>query len=187
MRVRSAKSSSSDSKRPATSTIQHKPAQRSPNHVPAPQRERILQKHVAGKSIVEISREENRNRETVARIVHSDDMAEMVNRMREKFYGLAESALSTVEEAVEKRKDAQLSYKILLDTGIVPTLADRMRILAPSERVNEQAAVYRIIAQLVGHSVAKLRAYGSDTTEVEQKLADAGGRVDESGKIVPVE
>ena len=106
--------------------------------------------------------------------------------MREKFYGLAESAFSTVEEAVEKRKDAQLSYKILSDTGIVPTVADRMRILAPSESVDERAAVYRIIAQLVGQGVAKLRAYEHDTTEVEQQLADAGGRVDENGKIVPI-
>src|ERR1700746_318564 len=99
MRVCSKKSSSSvktskHSKRPETSTTQHKPAKRSRNRVPAPQRERILQKHIAGKSVVEISREENRNRETVARIVHSDDMRELVSHMREKFYGLAESAFS---------------------------------------------------------------------------------------------
>jgi hypothetical protein len=88
---------------------------------------------------------------------------------------------------VEEKKDAQLAYKILLDTGIVPTLADRMRILAPSEPINEQAAVYRIMAQFVGQGIAKRRAYGYDPTEYEQRLADAGGRVDENGKIVPIE
>jgi hypothetical protein len=190
--VRSNKSNSSldtatNSEHSEASTTRHKPAKRSRNRVPAPQRERILQKHVTGKSIVEISREENRNRETVARIVHSDEMRELVSRMREKFFGLAESALSTVEEAVEEKKDAQLAYKILLDTGIVPTLADRMRILAPSEPINEQAAVYRIMAQFVGQGIAKRRAYGYDPTEYEQRLADAGGRVDENGKIVPIE
>jgi hypothetical protein len=106
--VHSNKSNSSldtatNSEHSEASTTRHKPAKRSRNRVPAPQRERILQKHVTGKSIVEISRAENRNRETVARIVHSDEMRELVSRMREKFFDLAESALSTVEEAVAKR------------------------------------------------------------------------------------
>ncbi len=41
--------------------------------IPAPQRERILQKYVAGQSIREIAREENRARETVTKIIRCDD------------------------------------------------------------------------------------------------------------------
>src|SRR5438067_2712026 len=124
MRGRSKKTSSSvkaskRSKRPETSTTQHKPAKRSRDRVPAPQRERILQKHIAGKSVVEISREENRNRETVARIVHSDEMKDLVSDMRKSLYGILQPCFETVLYAVEEKQDSQLAYKILTDTGVV--------------------------------------------------------------------
>src|SRR6516165_2683891 len=43
----------------------HKPAKLSRNRIPPPQRERILQRYVAGQSVALIAREENRNRESV--------------------------------------------------------------------------------------------------------------------------
>jgi hypothetical protein len=146
-----------------------------------------LQKHIAGKGIVEISREKKRNRETVAKIVRSDEMRDYVVRMREAFYGLADSALRTVRQAVEQEKDGQLSYKLLADTGIVPTPGERMQFMAAKESQNETGAVLTIVAKLVGGGVRKLRAYGMDTTRDEYRLAQAGGRVDESGNIVPLE
>jgi DNA-binding CsgD family transcriptional regulator len=53
---------------------QLKPAKRTRNRIPLAQRERILQESVAGKSITQIARKENRNRETVARIVKGDEI-----------------------------------------------------------------------------------------------------------------
>jgi hypothetical protein len=106
-----------NSKGISTSVNQHNPPNRGRNHVPAPQRERILQKHIAGKSIVEITKEENRNRETVARIVHSDEMREYVQRMRERFFALADCALSTLHHALEKDLNGVLAYKLLVDGG----------------------------------------------------------------------
>jgi hypothetical protein len=166
---------------------QHKPAKKSRMRIPPPQRERILQKHISGKSIVEISREEKRNRETIAKIVRSDEMREYVLRMRESFYRLADSALTTVRHAVEQEKDGQLSYKLLVDTGIVPTPVERMQCMAARESQNETDAVLTIAAKLFAGGISKLRAYGMDTTRDEDKLAQAGGRVDDNGNIVPLE
>ena len=55
------------------------------NGGPPPQRLRIMQKYVAGESLVQIGREERRDRETVARIVKSEEMQEFVRQMREQF------------------------------------------------------------------------------------------------------
>jgi hypothetical protein len=69
-----------DSATPArTSTNQQNKAQAIPPH----QRKRILRKYIAGKSIIAISKEEIRNRETVGRIVHGSEMKEYVRAKRE--------------------------------------------------------------------------------------------------------
>ena len=52
--------------------------------IPAPQRERIMQRHTLGQSIRRIAREENRARETVTKIVRSDDMRAYVTGLRER-------------------------------------------------------------------------------------------------------
>jgi hypothetical protein len=148
---------------------------------------RVLQKYASGKSIVEISREENRNRESIAKIVHSDEMRDHVHRMREAFYGLADSALVALRHALEVEKDGQLAHKILTGIGAVPTEAERMQIQTPRESNDEQSAVYKIIASLLGGAVARNRLYGLDTTAIETDLARAGGRVDTGGRIVPIE
>ena len=109
-----------------SSANHHPPATNPRTRVPAPQRVRVLQKYATGKSIVQIAREENRNRETVARIVHSDEMNEYVRQMREKFYGLADLAIAAVQYALAEERDAQVGYRILLDTGVIPTAEERL-------------------------------------------------------------
>jgi hypothetical protein len=94
-----------------TSVNQHKPAKRSRNRVPPPQRERILQKYVAGKSVALIAREENRNRESVTRIVRGDEIQELVQRMRAEFYGLAFDAIEAVRHTLQQQKDGRITQR----------------------------------------------------------------------------
>jgi hypothetical protein len=148
---------------------------------------RVLQKYAAGKSIVAIGREEGRNRETITRIVRSTEMRDYVHRMREAFYGLADSALVALRHALEVERDGQLAFKVLADIGIVPTTIGRQQIQRPAVSQDEQSAVYQIIASLLGGAVARNRRYGLDTTAIETDLARAGGRVDTGGRIVPIE
>jgi len=167
---------------------QPKPAEkRSRDRVPPPQKERIRQKYVSGKGIAQISREEGRNRETVANIVHSDEMREFTLRMRERFFGLEESAVETVRHAVEQEKNAQVAYKILSDCGVIPTQAERMQMFAEQETPKDnQEAVYRIMAKF--HTVAfqRSRVFGTDISKLESTLAECGGRFDENGNVVPL-
>ena len=166
---------------------QHKPAKSTRNRIPPPQRVRVLQKYASGKSIVEISREENRNRESIAKIVHSDEMRDHVHRMREAFYGLADSALFALRHALEVEQDGQLAYRILTDIGVVPTAIERQQIQTRAVSQDEENAVLTIAAKLFAGGIAKLRFIGRDTTKEENDLAKAGGRVDAEGRIVPIE
>jgi hypothetical protein len=95
------------------------------SRIPAPQSERILQRYITGESIREISREEGRARQTVTKIVRSDQMQSYVQAMREHFYGLGGDALAAVQHALQQQKDAQLAYRLLVDIGVVPTEEQR--------------------------------------------------------------
>src|SRR5579859_5995498 len=165
-----------------------KPAKRSRDRIPPPQRERIRQKYITGKGISEISREEGRNRETVARIVRSDEVRANVLHMREGFYGLMESSLATVRHAVEREKNPHVAYKILNDSGVIPAPAERAKIFEEQKTPKDrQESVYRIMANLVSYGTLNCRHFGIDTSAEDAILARAGGRVDENGEIVPIE
>lgn len=98
-----------------------------------------MQRHVAGQSIRQISREENRARETVTKIVRSDDMRTFVNTLRERFYGFGEHALDAVEYALVEQKDARLGYQLLTDIGVVPSPLERQPIRANEEVVKPES------------------------------------------------
>src|SRR5271155_2205929 len=87
--------------------------------IPAPQIERIKQRHIMGQSQREIARAEGRSRPTIARIVKGEEMQAFVQEMRERFYGLAPDALATIEFALREQKDARIAYEILRDVGVV--------------------------------------------------------------------
>src|ERR1035441_3411023 len=73
------------------------------SRIAAPQSERILQRFIVGQSIREISREEGRARQTVTKIVRSDQMQSYVQGMRERFYGLGDDALAAVQDRKSTR------------------------------------------------------------------------------------
>ena len=84
-----------------------------------------MQRYVGGQSIRQIAREEKRDRATVTKIVRSDEMQGLVQRMRERFYGLAFDAMDAVEHSLKQKNDARLAYRMLCDIGIVPSAVER--------------------------------------------------------------
>jgi hypothetical protein len=96
--------------------------------VPPPQSTRIMQRYVSGESIRQIAREEGRDRATVTKIVRSDEMQSVVQKWRERLYGLGSDCLGAVEYALQERKDARLGYQILTDIGVVPSAEERHAI-----------------------------------------------------------
>jgi hypothetical protein len=87
-----------------------------------------MQRYVGGESIRQIAREEQRDRATVTKIVRSDEMQAFVQKMRERFYGLAFDAMNAVEHSLQQQNDARLAYRLLSDIGIVPSAGERYSI-----------------------------------------------------------
>jgi hypothetical protein len=75
--------------------------------VPQPQIHRILCRYVGGASVRQIAKVERRDRATVSKIVKSEDMTRYVTSMRERFFALADDAITSVQKALQAG-DAEL-------------------------------------------------------------------------------
>ena len=95
-------------------------AKKANSRIPEPQFQRILQRHVSGESIREISRAEHRSRECVTRVVKSDEIQGLVIRMRAEVYGLADDAIRAVRHSLQQQKDGRIGYRLLMDIGAIP-------------------------------------------------------------------
>jgi hypothetical protein len=109
----------------AISHNQPTPTKKPRTIVPPPQSTRIMQRYVAGDSIREIARAEQRDRATVTKIVRSDEMNAVVQKMRERYYGLGFDALDAVQHTLQVRKDGGLGRQVLTDIGVIPSPEER--------------------------------------------------------------
>jgi hypothetical protein len=130
--------------------------------VPAPQSARMIQRYVDGQSIRQIAREERRDRATVTKIVRSEEVQVFVQKMRERFYGLAFDAMSAVEHSLQQQNDARLGYRILSDIGIVPSAGERYSIATqpPSIDKSTMTPLELAIAENEDGSINRV-AYGA--------------------------
>jgi len=172
------------------STNRLKPAKQTRNRVPLPQRERILQKLVTGKSIIEISTEEKRDRGTISKIAHGPEMEEFVQTMRERFYGLGRDAINAVQHALTVERDGRLGFQLLASLGVVPSPEERQLLAARQAAAgeSEDERVKKIMADLTESVLERARYYGMRVPELEKELEKVGGKINyETGKIESLE
>jgi len=161
----------------AVMAYHHQPssAKRANSRIPEPQFQRIVQRHMSGQSVREISRTENRSREAVTRIVNSDEVKKIVQLMRSEVFGMAGDAVDAVRHALREQKDARVGYQLLRDIGAVPRLAEaesnaiqtmqpEPEKLTPYEMAaaqDETGRINPVQLALVRVAEAKSTAYGS--------------------------
>jgi hypothetical protein len=113
---------------------QQTPTKKPRTIVPPPQSARIIERYVAGDSIREIAREERRDRATVTKIVRSDEMNAVVQKMRERYYALGFDALDAVQHTLQIRKDGGLGRQVLTDMGVIPSAEERYAIISQPDK-----------------------------------------------------
>jgi hypothetical protein len=115
-RVRTAKLT----KPPATAqaAIQPKPAKKR-NRIPPVQRLRVMEKYALGTNQTAIAREENLNRESVGRIVKSEEMEAFTEETRERWRGLCDAAIESVRRLIAK-DDRQTVLRVLESNNVIP-------------------------------------------------------------------
>lgn len=149
-----------------------------------------MQKYVAGKSIVEISSEEKRNRVTISKIVRGPEMGEFVWAMRERFFGLGFDAISAVWHALREQNDGRLGFQILAGFGVIPSPEERPLLAPPRAAIgsDDDVQVRRIMTTLIEEAIQRVSLYGLRAPELDEDLEKVGGRINyETGKIEPLE
>jgi hypothetical protein len=154
------------------------PAKRAASRIPAPQSIRIMQRYAQGASIRKIAREEGRDRAAVTKIVKSPEMHAHVERMREKFYGLADLAIAAVQQALEDG-DAQVGYRILLDMGVIPSPEQRMQIQAAPAANDPNQGFKDQMAKAAEIMVERMKIYGVRFDEFGVEMNRESGELQE--------
>jgi hypothetical protein len=128
-----------------------------------------MQRFVAGQSIREISREEGKARETVTKIVRSDEMNAFVKQMREHFFALGFDALDAVRDSLCRKKDGQLGYRLLTDIGVVLSSERRQTSWAGSVATEkgQDERVMNLVWRLTETARERARIFGMPMTENE--------------------
>jgi hypothetical protein len=83
-----------------------------------------LRGHLASERARKVRRVEERDRRMVANIVKPDEIEQYVQRVRERYYTLADHALAAIRHALEVNVDTKLASLLLNDIGVVPTKTD---------------------------------------------------------------
>ncbi len=78
-----------------------------------------MERYACGQNQTAIARNENLNRESVARIVKSAEMEAFTEQMRERFRGLCHEAIESVRRLIAK-DDKQTVFRVLESNGIIP-------------------------------------------------------------------
>ena len=122
--------------------------------------------------IRQISREEGRSRETITRIVHSEDVQNYIAELRESYLDLGREALAALTRALRTSKDSKLAHQILVDIGVVrdPLVAESST--QPSE-YDQEREVQIVMGRLVQASIDRAQVYGRPLRGIGDGLEDA--------------
>jgi len=112
------------------------------SYLPAPQIQRIQQRHIAGEKNSAIARAEGCDRHTVARIVKAPEMKAYVAEMRERFNGFAPLALDTIEAGLTTLKDTRLACEVLKGIGVIDPRGNTVAV--DVERESDEAREERL-------------------------------------------
>lgn len=111
------------------------------SRLPEPQVLRIMNRHVTGESNRAIAREEKVDRKTAGKIIRSQEMQELVQECRARFYALLPDAIDAVQHALRVKKDARMGYQLLTVMRVVPTLEEITPLLRtqPPQSLSDEA------------------------------------------------
>jgi hypothetical protein len=127
---------------------QPKPAKR--QRIPVPQRIRVMQLYALGKNQTAIAKEEKLNRETVGKIVRSEEMNEFIEEMRAQFRGLSELAIAALRQQLQANgKEAiDIAWRVLETNGIVPPRGQVFNYSAQHTETTDDEAVSAAFARI---------------------------------------
>ena len=120
----------------APTAIQHKPAKKTRNRIPPVQRLRVMEKYAMGTNQTAIAREEGLNRESIGRIVKSEEMDAFTEEIRGRWRGLCDAAVESVRRLIAK-DDKQAVFRVLESNGIVAPQGAALNHIQPAAKPSQ--------------------------------------------------
>ena len=163
----------------ATTAVQPKPA-KTRARIPALQRIRILQKSALGKSQRAIAREEKINRESVGRIVRSEEAQAFAAEMRAQFRGLCDLAMEALRQNLQANgKEAiEIAWRVLEANGIIPPKGQVVNQVV-QDAPTEDESVEKTLSAFGRIAMERARVFNTPFPELADAAEQAGVRLDE--------
>jgi hypothetical protein len=109
------------------------------SQVPVPQQLRIMNKYIRGMSIRQIAEDEDRARQTVAKIVQTGEVQEYITKLRAEVIGLGDEAVKSLRHGLKNELDGRLAYQLLKDIGAIQSSTDvQANPPQPTQRQEEE-------------------------------------------------
>ena len=158
---------------PAQAAIQPKPAKKARNRIPPVKRIRVMQRYASGENQTAIARNENLNRESVARIVKSAEMDAYTEEIRERWRGLCDSAVESVRRLIAK-DDKQTVFRVLESNGIIAPLGQGQNFsVQTATKPSQDERVKQLTVAFAEVAVERARVFGTafpELAEVADKI-----------------
>jgi hypothetical protein len=162
--------------RPVTiqAAIQHKPAKKMRNRIPPTKRIRVMQRYASGENQTAIARNENLNRESVARIVKSEEMEAFTEEMRERWRGLCDAAIESVRRLIAK-DDKQTVLRVLESNRIIAPLGQVQNFSAQTAaKPTDDERVKELMAAFAGVAIERARVFKTPMPELAEIAEERG-------------
>ncbi len=119
------------------------------SYLPKPKILRIQQRYIAGENKSEIARNENCDRETVARIVKFPEVQNFIAQQQQEFFGLIPDAMAAVRYALQVERDPHVAYRVLEATGVAPHPGERLEAPAATAEDREEHQAHGLAAVIL--------------------------------------
>jgi hypothetical protein len=162
---------------PAKAAIQPKPAKKR-SRIPPIKRIRVMQRYASGENQTAIARQEKINRETVGRIVKSEEMEAFTEEIRESWRALCEDAIQSVRRLIAK-DDKQTVFRVLESNGVVAPQGQVQNFsLRPETKATGDARVKELMAAFAGVAIERARVFKTPMPELNEIAELKGIKLD---------
>jgi len=156
---------------------QPKPAKR--HRIPAPQRIRVMQLYALGKNQTAIAKQEKLNRETVGRIVRSEEMNDFVEQIRAQFRGLSELAIAALHQQLQEggKEAIEIAWRVLETNGIIPPEGQAVNYSTQMQDASaneENESVQKTLSAFGRIAMERARVFNCPMPELEEAAEQAG-------------
>jgi hypothetical protein len=164
--VRSAKLAKSVA--PAQAAVQPKPAKNKRNRIPPVQRIRVMQRYASGENQTAIARHEGVNRETVARIVKSEEMQAFTEEIRESWRGLCQAAVESVRRLIAQ-DDRPTVLRVLESNGIIAPQGQVQNLsVNPAPKPSGDERVKELMGAFAAVAIERARVFKTPMPELNE-------------------